>query len=428
MYPTETNPGDSWLPINLLHIASNPPAPPSIGDALYAGHRHVVSGEPESGKSWLALGWSRDVLESGSVVVYIDHEMGAPMMLERLGILGVPPNVIPRFRYVDPSESIIFAAEQIPGLIEDAELVIIDSTVGSLGLHGYDDNKSSDIEAWYQRVVAPLRASGAAIVVLDHVTKDRDTRGKYAIGSQRKVGAADVHLSVEATAPFGRHRIGTAKVTVHKDRPGHLQRPILGTFTLDPGGLPNPFSWTRYDPAADHDAEGNFRPTTLMNRVSVYLAANPPASKRMISEHVTGSTKGIFLAIDALLREGYASEQEAIGRRGGGTEIHHVSTFEYDPEEALPNRFQKQYTEPLPLPCKGEEREAVTGRNPETSASASLLSPNGSQPSLTELPRPCPICKATHSSQPYLANGGAYCCEPCAQGDACACKYLEAPA
>jgi hypothetical protein len=425
-YEIDTTIGDSWRPISLLERELNPLPPPTIAGALYANTRHLLSGAPESGKSMVALSYSRDVLKQGGVVVYIDHENGPAAILERLRLFNIPDRAINRFRYIEPDEPVQHAELQIAELVEDASLVVIDSMIGSLSIHGYDPNSGADIEAWSRRVLTPLRASGAATCTLDHVTKDPNGRA-YAIGSERKVGVHEVHLRVEAISPFSRNRAGSCRVTVLKDRPGHLNRPTLGTFTLNPDADPV-HTWTLYDPAADHDAEGNFRPTTLMMRVSEYISMNAPESKRQLVSNVKGSTKGILLAIDALIREGYASEQEAVGRRGGGTEIHHVVLFEFDPEETVSNRFQETVNTTVSPVCKDRERETVVGQKPEPTVSPSQRSPNGSQPSLIELPRPCPICKATHSLDPYLANGGAYCCEPCAQGDACACKYLEAPA
>jgi hypothetical protein len=73
-------------------------------------------------------------------------------------------------------------------------LVIVDAAAGAFDLEGYDDNSRKDVEKWAQRWVTPFWRAEIATIVLDHVTKNAETRGKYAIGSERKVGGADTGL------------------------------------------------------------------------------------------------------------------------------------------------------------------------------------------------------------------------------------------
>jgi hypothetical protein len=436
-------PGDSWRAVNLLDHDAHPEPAPSIGGCVYAGKRHLLSGESETGKSWLALAWCHEELGKGNPVVYIDHEMGRSMTLERLRVLGVPDRWIPSFRYVDPTEPALLALEQIEELVEDATLVIIDATIGSLSLHALDENSTTDIERWYQRVVDPLRSSGAAVVVLDHVTKNAETRGKYAIGSQRKVGASDVHLSCECVKPFGRNAIGIAKVTVKKDRPGHLARPTLGTFTLDPAGIPTTFTWTPYNESQTQDEEGHFRPTVLMERVSEYLAANSPASKRDIENGVTGKREYVRAATEALIREGYVRTEPGTRKGSPSIEHHLVSLFtddktgdsDYRPTIAPPENprnlsFEASEEGAPPRPTIAPLSPRAIDKNPrplapplqggEGQGEGDEQQTFGPSP-LTEN---CPACSSSIAADPWSTAGGTYCCHDCARGEACACKYL----
>lgn len=410
-------PGDSWRARNLLEHAANPPTPPAVGGCLYAGKRHVLSGEPESGKSWLALGWCHEILQAGGCVVYIDHEMGASMTLERLRVLGANDDQITRFRYVDPTEPANFAPSQIIELVTDAALVVIDSTIGSLALHGLDPNSGADIERWYQRVIDQLRAQGAAIVVLDHVTKNADTRGMFAIGSERKTGVPDVHLSVEKIIPFGRDRAGKSKVIVKKDRPGHLARPTLGTFTLDPGRTAA-FSWEAYS-GAQVAVDGRFRPTVLMERVSEYVERFGPVTKNQIESNVTGKADYLRKAIEALHREAYIAIQDVIGEGGKRAEISSVKPF----REATDEGF---------VPVRpGFVPDEVAGVRPGSSPPYKGDVPDvPALDGLTErrfvpLEEPCPSCSSPTGQAPHQTAGGTYCCHDCARGDACACKYTN---
>jgi hypothetical protein len=422
--PTTPEPGDSWLPKNLLDHEHDPPPRPSIGGCLYAGRRHLVSGESEAGKSWLALAWCAEVLHHGGRVVYIDHEMGASMTLERLRVLGVPDSLIPRFRYVDPQEPITRASEQASRLVASVGLVVVDSTIGSLAMHAYDPNTSSDIERWYMIVVDTLRQHGAAVVVLDHVTKNPETRGKYAIGSERKVGAADVHLSIESINPFGRDRVGKSKVLVKKDRPGHLPRPTLGTFTLNPTSSVA-FGFTPHDPDDDHDQDGHFRPTVLMERVSKYLETYGPETPRQVELSVKGKAEGIRKAIEALLREGFISNDSTT------TNWRKLTSLKPFRDSENPTGTSDSGTRPECVPDASTKRvpppptPKVEGRVEGTHSRTQTRPP---KPTIhPALPEPCPNCNATHGPGHSIADA-TYCCHPCAAGDICACKYQETSA
>jgi DnaB-like helicase N terminal domain len=45
----------TWRSLDVLALGNEPPTRPTIGNLLYPGRRHVVSGEFDAGKSWLLL-------------------------------------------------------------------------------------------------------------------------------------------------------------------------------------------------------------------------------------------------------------------------------------------------------------------------------------------------------------------------------------
>ena len=71
-------------------------------------------------------------------------------------------------------------------------LAIYDASVGAFDLAHLDDGKRGDAEKFARLFVRPFWQQGIATVVIDHVTKSKDGRGRYAIGSERKLGGADV--------------------------------------------------------------------------------------------------------------------------------------------------------------------------------------------------------------------------------------------
>jgi hypothetical protein len=181
---------------------------------------------------------------------------------------------------------------------------VIDAFTGALQIHGLDPNSSIDVEKFYRLVVDTLRAHDGAVALSDHLRKDRESRGKWAIGSERKIGAADVHLGLEAAQPFGHGKTGKAKIVTHKDRPGQLPRPKAGELELVSDPDTGRVTWTLT--LADPSDERPFRPTHLMERVSRYVenCVGPP-SRNEVEGAVKGNAKAVRLAIDTLLSEGH---------------------------------------------------------------------------------------------------------------------------
>ena len=167
----------SWQPLDLVELGSVKPQPPDLGGLLYSGKRHVISGEDDAGKTMLLAGISADELRADRGVVWIDtDDMGPSMMLERLRGFGVDDEAIRRlFAYLRPEEAITDAARaDVLALIgeRNARLVVEDAFNASLALHGYNPNSTEEVEAFWQRVVAPFCHAGAAVVLPDHVVKD----------------------------------------------------------------------------------------------------------------------------------------------------------------------------------------------------------------------------------------------------------------
>jgi hypothetical protein len=182
---------------------------------------------------------------------------------------------------------------------------VLDGFNPLLTLHGFDADRGSDVEQFY-RLFDPIRKAGAAVVLTDNVVKAAEARGKWAIGSERKKSKAEVHLGMVTITPLVRGGTGRAKIQVHKDRPGHLQRPSVGIFEVT--AEEDRCAWAIH-PDDSHTSEGDFRPTNLMEKVSRYLELHSePQTRTQIENNVVGKGKGIRVAIDRLIVEGYATE------------------------------------------------------------------------------------------------------------------------
>jgi GNAT superfamily N-acetyltransferase len=298
----------SWQPLNLAHLTERPPVRPDLGGLglLYRGKRHVFSGPQEAVKTLTAYAIALEVIRQGELVVLIDLEMGQWDARDRFRELGATADDFERLLYLEPDTPA--TAEIVLELLEHKPaLVIVDAAAGAYDLQGLDDNKRADVERFARIFVRSFWLQGVATLLLDHVVKNAEARGRYAIGSERKVGGADVHLGFEVVTPLTRGGLGLYKIATHKDRPGWLPRPRAGELELRSDPDTHAISWT-FRPPADEGADA-FRPTVLMERVSSYLEQQTePVSRKAVEADVTGKRAFLRLAVDRLVAEGFAVE------------------------------------------------------------------------------------------------------------------------
>jgi hypothetical protein len=308
----------SWQPIDLVALGADEPDPPTIGGILYPGKRHLLYAEAETLKSWLALCLTAEQLELGQAVLWLDYEMDGRQVLGRLHDLGVSADAIrDQFIYLHPSEPLgelgtVTAFETLVAH-RNPSLAVVDAMTAALTLQNLDPNIGRDIELFYRGIADRCRAHGAAVLVLDHVTKDRETRGRFAIGSERKVSAVDVALGLKIERAFGRGRSGLAHITVNKDRGGYLTRPRAADFeiTSDPDTGRVTWSLSPPSPSTQASTDTGFKPTALMEKVDTYLSCQlGPVSRNQIALAVTGRKEYVLMAIDCLMQDGRAQLAE----------------------------------------------------------------------------------------------------------------------
>lgn len=310
---------NGWKPLDLLELGSKPPATPTISGLLYPGLRHLLSGESEAGKSWLAYALAVDQAKQGNGVVIVDLEQGPPMSLERLRQLGLADNLIEQWiAYLEPDQGLESHREDLEEALDlyRPTLVVVDSLDKLIGLHGLDPLSNKDVDWIFERVIAPMRVGGAAVLIIDGVTKSKDGRGRYSVGAGRKLYDTDVHFGIESVTPFGRGRNGLSKLHVHKDRGAYHKRGgVFALLHLESDPETGVVTWDVYDEQPTTTEGGNFRPTVYMQRVSDYLAQQVgPVSRAQVKKDVIGKADYIGTAIDVLIREGNITVEN--GARG----------------------------------------------------------------------------------------------------------------
>ncbi|PIJ35211.1 hypothetical protein BMW24_008790 [Mycobacterium heckeshornense] len=228
----------SWQPVDIARARRGAgAAPPTIlkrsdGACLfYRGKVHSVHGESESGKSWLVQCAAAECLLNGEPVLYIDFEDEAGAVAERLIRLGVPAEIVENtalFMYVHPEAPPTTDAERAAFhalLASTYSFAVIDGVTDSMGMFGLSANDADDVARWHRVLPKAIaRDTNAAVACVDHVAKDTNTRGRFALGSQHKIpGLSGAAYVVEMEQPFAVGQAGVASVRVGKDRPGRVR-------------------------------------------------------------------------------------------------------------------------------------------------------------------------------------------------------------
>ena len=325
--PPESEFQRSWQPVNLTDVLDGTwqPPRPTVGRRLdnvgmfYPGKCHTVVGETESGKGWFASAVTVDEMAAGNNVVYLDFEDSKGPVVGRLLSLGVHPDVIAeQFHYLRPADRLGTGLhlDDLRQVLNDTSptLAVIDGITEAMVMHGLDPLKNNDAAAFGRMLPRRIAEHGAAVASLDHVTKDREGRGRYALGAVHKLNGLDgAAYTLDNRTPFGVGTVGRSTIRIAKDRPGQLRRHALpssggswwfGDLVLDASGALLEVS---IEPPTERSED--FRPTVLMCRIAEALAHHGPLAGRRIDAAVTGKATSIRSALDYLILDGFVSEK-----------------------------------------------------------------------------------------------------------------------
>lgn len=227
-----------------------PPAPVLLARTdgvclFYAGQVNQLFGDPESGKTWIALAAVVEALHAGrrALVLDLDHN-GVVAIVARLLDLGAGPELLgdpDKFRYTEPED-----AAHLERVVADARtwrpaMVIVDSIGELLPLLRLSSNSPDDFTTAHSTALKPFAQAGAAVIAIDHLAKNPDSRTQGASGTaakRRAVGGTSLRVTVKDE--FAPGHGGSCYINVFKDRHGGLRKhcpsgirePSAGVFTL----------------------------------------------------------------------------------------------------------------------------------------------------------------------------------------------------
>lgn len=275
----------------------------SAGRCLfYTEAVNEIHGEPGIGKTNILLAAAGRVLASGGAVVYLDPEDSPARITARALSLGLDREAMrERFHYLHDPDPSDYEKAQTWAAACKPSLVILDGLAEALAREALDENVPGEILSFFRGRIRPFASAGSAVVVADHVTKDAQSRGRYARGSGAKLahynGAVYEVRLAEAYTPT---KAGHVSLKVSKDRNGGAG--AMGEFVAElhftpvQGEARTLLEWR--EPAK----EGT-RPTKVIDRIIDHLRQVPSANKRAILS-VAKSKGTCERALEILLGEG----------------------------------------------------------------------------------------------------------------------------
>lgn len=346
-YEANKNASSSWRFEDLAQLASGielPPTPTVFQredrqGLFYRGAVNDLHGEPGCGKSMIAQIATAQELKNNRDVIYIDYEDSARNVVKRLLLLGVTgEQIISHLHYVRPSAkpsspTSLDGWRETLDYADTATLTIIDGVTSCLAYAGLDSNSGDDIAAWYNTMPRLISACGPAVVLIDHVVKSKDNRGRYAGGSMQKLALIDgISYSVDMTKPVGKGVKGTIVIKSGKDRISEIEEHCAVNWSsngshlreaarieinsTDPKLMRVTIARPNMMPSEDRQTKrDDFRPTGLMEKISqlVENAIEEPSQSELFdalkSDGSGAKTAIMSKAIRLLLEEGYVTNR-----------------------------------------------------------------------------------------------------------------------
>ena len=159
-------------------------------------------------------------------------------------------------------------------------------------LFGGSSNNPDDFTRVHTLVMKPLAMAGAAVLCIDHLAKGADSRAQGSTGTAAKKRAiGGVSLRVTLKEPIAPGRLGSATITVNKDRHGAVRavcppgekEPYAGTFNMRSDD--DAADWWIAAPKGDERTPGTEVPAEDL--AALDALDPPPASVRDVKERLS---------------------------------------------------------------------------------------------------------------------------------------------
>jgi len=327
---------------------------------FYPGKVSALVGPPESAKSWVAQYVVSQEIMAGNTAMYLDFEDSDKGIIGRMRYLGVPPEIgRENFLYSDPKGALTpeAARELFSNLdIHRPTVVIVDGLGAVMAMHGHEMKDNTEYIRFFQLLLEPLTRSGAAVIVIDHTSKDADETNNYAIGAQAKLQMiTGVQIRVQAVRKFGRGKKGRLRLAINKDRPGGVRensefRVFKGangrgsyeldywaTVFVDATEPPAVHITMRFEPKeVAEDPSGVGEELAVEERVLEYLEqAGQEVSTNRVVQEVKGKEKDLRQALNTLEFKRLVSMREGPRKAKMWTFVGRLADIEQQDDETI---------------------------------------------------------------------------------------------
>jgi len=200
-------------------------------------------------------------------------------------------------------------AEALAGV----DLAVFDSSRLVLSAAGLAEDSNDDYSVFVSALLVPLARAGTTTLVLDNTGHEERERPR---GASAKSDLNEVVYGLKVGQDFDRERRGYLRLIRRRQR-----------FAGLPAELHIPIGGGAYGPVevAAEDAS-EFRPTTLMERLSEAIEMEPGMGRKEVREAVKGKNDAKDLALRLLVGEGYVRvEQDGQAKRHHGVKLYRAS-------------------------------------------------------------------------------------------------------
>ena len=270
---------------------------------LYTGKLNTLFGEPGTGKSWVALIASNEVILGGGRVVWWDFEDSPDTIARRGEALGALTHLQDKgsFLFVGPSlqeEGEFLARQELAawlGEVDNSFIVLDAATSAGCPADG------ADVLPWYKANINVWLDAGVGVLLLDHVPKRREDRPRGGIGSTHKLGRIQGAALDISGVPWNKQVGGGMKLIVHKDRNGELPATLGKVAAVIKGVYRDGVLDYTINPPTDDDIPDVA--DALLDKIAKTGEAGV-TGQRNIRTLVKGSNKAVDTALDSLMSNG----------------------------------------------------------------------------------------------------------------------------
>jgi hypothetical protein len=269
---------------------------------LYRGRMNEQHGEPGIGKSNVALLFAMLEMNAGNDVLFIDPEDTLRGLCLRFAALGADrASTLKHLHYINPKVDFFWKLQLWAGMRKPS-LVVVDGLAALISAAGFDEDHAKDFLQFSANYLRPFLWSDAAVLITDHVTKSKESRGRHSRGSGAKLGEWDGAVyEIELIKAYTPTEAGGLRMKVCKDRNGGVGK--IGDTALEIHFSPDGQGKTNHRFALP--SKGEFSPTRCMEAVSIYLENTPNANAQDVRRESGYKAKVADDAVKCLEKDGF---------------------------------------------------------------------------------------------------------------------------